>query len=122
MAVLYEECFPDIFQSFDFIVEFTTVLNRLGFAVCGQKRAQIIVGDPNNAADAVHNQIAGLDPPADRPRRDLNQFGHFGDREKPEFAVGMSTIVGELGRPHDPARTFRPVDVMSVRPGEFFGC
>jgi hypothetical protein len=97
-------------------------LSRLGFAVCGQKRAQIIVSDPNNTADAVRNQIAGLDPPTNRPRRDLDQFGYFADRQKPQFAVGMSTIVGELGRPHGPALTFRPVVMVRVRPGEVFRC
>jgi hypothetical protein len=87
-----------------------------------QKRAQIALRNPDNIADAVHDQIAGDDPAADRTGVDVETFRDLGDREEFDLIVGVTTTMGKLGGPHDFPRAFRPV-VMSVRPDEVFdGC
>jgi hypothetical protein len=45
----------------------------------GQKRAQIALGDADDSADSVRDEIAGVDPPADGTGGDMQTFGDLGD-------------------------------------------
>jgi hypothetical protein len=67
----------------------------------GQERPQIVLSDPNNTADSVHDEIGSLDPSAHRPGRDVNTFGHLGDREEPDLIAGVRASTGNLRSNHD---------------------
>jgi hypothetical protein len=51
----------------------------------------------------VHDEIAGLDPPADRTCRDVETFCHLGDGEESDLiaAVMATTDMGESSRFHN---------------------
>jgi hypothetical protein len=68
-----------------------------------QKRPQIALSDPDDAAHSVHDKAAALDPAADCARGDLNPFGHLRDREEPNSIAGLTTTLGNIGDAHDAA-------------------
>jgi hypothetical protein len=49
---------------------------HLGIAVRRQKDPQIAVRDPDDAVNAVHDQIAARDPAPNSTRRNIESFGH----------------------------------------------
>jgi len=42
----------------------------------------------------VHNELAGLDPPPDRPGRNAETIGDLGDREKFDLIVAVTAATG----------------------------
>jgi hypothetical protein len=55
-----------------------------------QKHPQIAFGDPDDSADAMHGEMAALDPPADRSRGDTETFCDVGDCEKVDFILAVA--------------------------------
>ena len=56
----------------------------------GQKRTQVGLGNPDDSADSVHNESAGLDPPADGTARDVEMFRDLSDREEVDLTLAVT--------------------------------
>jgi hypothetical protein len=65
----------------------------------GQKCLEIALGDPDDAIDAVHNQIAFRDPAPNGARRNIESFGHRFDgvvtRETISAATATTGMAGK---------------------------
>jgi hypothetical protein len=64
------------------------------FTVRRQKGLQIVLSDPDNTADPVHDQIAAFDPPVDRSGGDAEKLCEFADREELDLIVAMTATAG----------------------------
>jgi hypothetical protein len=76
-----------------------------------QKCPQIHLGDSDDSADAVDDEVPGIDPPADATAGDVETFRDLGDSEEVELIASvmpMGDMAGSHGTPfYDPARRAR---------------
>ena len=55
-----------------------------------QKRPKIPLGDPDDSADAVHDEVPGIDPSAHATSADVQTLRDFGDCEKLDPVIAVS--------------------------------
>ncbi len=76
---------------------------------------QIALSDPHHTTYSVRDEIAGLEPPADRTARNADAFRDLGDREEPDLIVAVTatadlTLLG-FGAGGEAARRFGTSEV-----------
>jgi hypothetical protein len=64
-------------------------MTTLAVTVHRQKGAQIVLGDPDDAAKSVDNKVARLDPPSDRTGGDAETFRQLGNRKELDLIVAV---------------------------------
>ena len=58
------------------------------------KPLEVALGDPHRGAEAVHRELAALDPPADCPGADVEDLGHFAEGEEFHRLAGFRLAWG----------------------------